>query len=72
MLDGAPAAPPEDQVAQGLIDLTQIAFRFARLVHELDPRIGGPIGAVAADIRRSVAKHFPHMAGDLAGEWVRP
>lgn len=61
-LEGAPAAPPEDQLVQGLLEVDWIVFRFATLERELPRRLAGRTGELARRIRDARAQLFPEAA----------
>lgn len=61
VLDGRQPAPPEDQLAQGLLELDWIAFRFAALEGDLTPRLAGRTGELSKLIRAARRQTFPEI-----------
>lgn len=61
-LEGQPAAPPEDQLAQLLLELEQGVWVLRRLGDKLLPQLVGPAGEVADDLDRSIRRNFPGRA----------
>jgi hypothetical protein len=60
-LEGEPAAPAEDQLAQGLLEVDWIAYRLAMLERDLPRRLAGPTGDLARRIREARQVLFPEI-----------
>jgi len=61
-LEGEPAAPSEDQLTQGLLEVDWIVFRFASLERDLPRRLAGRTGELARRIREARVQLFPEVA----------
>lgn len=53
---------PEDQVAQALIEIRQLAWTLRRAGHECPPQLRARSDLLAADIERALATHFAEVA----------
>ncbi len=62
-MEGEPAAPPEDQLVQGLLELDWIVFRLAMLERDLPRRLAGRAAQLARRIREARAQLFPIEEG---------
>lgn len=66
VMEGDPAAPPEDQLAQGLLEAGWLAFELGRLERELPPRLAtraGEFGKRILDARRHLFPELEEVAG---------
>jgi hypothetical protein len=58
-MEGEVAAPAEDQLAQGLLEVDWIAYRLANLERDLPRRLAGAAGELARRIREARLALFP-------------
>lgn len=61
-LAGEPAAPPVDQLTQGILEVEWLAFRLAKLEPDLPRHLGGRAGELSKRIRAAKADCFPELA----------
>lgn len=61
LLDGREPAPPEDQLAQGLLELDWIAYALAALEKDLAPALGARAAELARRIRLARKAAFPEI-----------
>lgn len=62
-LEGAPAAPPEDQLAECIRHAQVVAFRLRRLAPEVAPALRGRALGLAESITAGLARHFKEVIG---------
>jgi hypothetical protein len=60
-LEGERAAPAEDQLAQGLLEVGWLSFALERLERDLPPRLGGRAAELGSRIRRLTEDLFPEL-----------
>lgn len=65
-MEGAPAAPPEDQLAQALLEVGWLAYTLESLERSLPMALAGPAGELGRRIRSAREVLFPNLVGALA------
>lgn len=58
LLDGAPAAPPEDRLAQALIEARTLSYALRRLAVEVAPPLRARALGLATAITDALRRHF--------------
>ncbi len=61
VLEGDQAAPAEDQLAQGLLELDWLAYHLASLERDLPPRLGARAADLGRRIRTAKVQLFPEL-----------
>ena len=61
-LEGDQAAPAEDQLAQGLLEIDWIVYRLAALERDLPRRLAGRAAELARRVREARLQLFPEAA----------
>lgn len=60
-MEGEPAAPPIDQLAQGLLELDWLAYRLEALERELPRRLAGRASELGSRVRSARRRLFPEI-----------
>ncbi len=61
VMEGEPAAPPIDQLAQGLLELDWLAYRLEALERELPRRLAGRASELGSRVRSARRRLFPEI-----------
>jgi hypothetical protein len=61
LLEGAPAAPPEEQLARALIEQRALEWRFRRLEPDLPPQLAARSSGFAGHVRDGLDHYFEEL-----------